>query len=217
MGNEVKITCNIFLVNSLNSQENNDQKYKEDQIYFNFSFDFQLKSIEGYQQNGFSRTFNFGLLKDISLNQKGDKAIALGLGYGYSRLINNLNIGQNLNFIVEDDSALRNRLSYHSIQFPLEFRLRTSTLKSFAFWRVYLGYRVNYNFSSKYKPFFGRKTSLEKYVNEFSHFVSLSLGFNTWNIRFETGLSPIIKLSSVSENFNSNFFISSVGLIFYLL
>ena len=213
----LKLLVTLFLVNSLNSQENNDQKYKEDQIYFNFSFDFQLKSIEGYQQNGFSRTFNFGLLKDISLNQKGDKAIALGLGYGYSRLINNLNIGQNLNFIVEDDSALRNRLSYHSIQFPLEFRLRTSTLKSFAFWRVYLGYRINYNFSSKYKPFFGRKTSLEKYVNEFSHFLSLSLGFNTWNIRFETGLSPIIKLSSVSENFNSNFFISSVGLIFYLL
>ena len=213
----LKLLVTFFLVNSLNSQENNDQKYKEDQIYFNFSFDFQLKSIEGYQQNGFSRTFNFGLLKDISLNQKGDKAIALGLGYGYSRLINNLNIGQNLNFIVEDDSALRNRLSYHSIQFPLEFRLRTSTLKSFAFWRVYLGYRINYNFSSKYKPFFGRKTSLEKYVNEFSHFLSLSLGFNTWNIRFETGLSPIIKLSSVSENFNSNFFISSVGLIFYLL
>ena len=213
----LKLLVTFFLVNSLNCQENNDQKYKEDQIYFNFSFDFQLKSIEGYQQNGFSRTFNFGLLKDISLNQKGDKAIALGLGYGYSRLINNLNIGQNLNFIVEDDSALRNRLSYHSIQFPLEFRLRTSTLKSFAFWRVYLGYRINYNFSSKYKPFFGRKTSLEKYVNKFSHYLSLSLGFNTWNIRFETGLSPIIKLSSVSENFNSNFFISSVGLIFYLL
>ena len=96
----LKLLVTFFLVNSLNSQENNDQKYKEDQIYFNFSFDFQLKSIEGYQQNGFSRTFNFGLLKDISLNQKGDKAIALGLGYGYSRLINNLNIGQNLNFIV---------------------------------------------------------------------------------------------------------------------
>ena len=92
-----------------------------------------------------------------------------------------------------------------------------STLESFAFWRVYLGYRLNYNFSSKYKPFFGRKTSLKKYVNQFSHFLSLSLGFNTWNVRFETGLSPIIKLSSASKNFDSNFFISSVGLIFYLL
>ena len=62
----LKLLVTFFLVNSLNSQENNDQKYKEDQIYFNFSFDFQLKSIEGYQQNGFSRTFNFGLLKDSS-------------------------------------------------------------------------------------------------------------------------------------------------------
>ena len=213
----LRLLVTIFLVNSLNSQQNSNQRYKEDQIYFNFNFDFQLKSIEGYQQNGFSRTFNFGLLKDISLNQKGNKAVAIGLGYGYSRLINNLDIGQNLNFIVMDDSTLRNRLSYHSIQLPLEFRVRTSTLESFAFWRVYLGYRLNYNFSSKYKPFFGRKTSLKKYVNQFSHFLSLSLGFNTWNVRFETGLSPIIKLSSASKNFDSNFFISSVGLIFYLL
>ena len=213
----LRLLITFFLVNLLNSQENSNQKYKEDQIYFNFSFDFQLKSIEGYQQNGFSRTFNFGLLKDMSLNKKGNKAIALGLGYGYSRLVNNLNLGQNLNFIVEDDSALRNRLSYHSIQFPLELRLRTSTPESFAFWRVYLGYRINYNFSSKYKPFFGRKTSLEKYVSEFSHFLSISFGFNTWNIRFETGLSPIIELSSASKSFNSNFFISSVGLVFYLL
>ena len=213
----LKLLITFFLVNLLNSQEKTNLNYKEDQIYLNFSFDFKLKTIEGYQQNGFSRTFNFGLLKDISLNQKGTKAIALGLGYGYSRLINNLNIGENFDFILEDDSALRNKLTYHSIQFPLEFRLRTSNPESFAFWRVYLGYKINYNFSSKYKPFFGRKTSLKKYVNEFSHFLSLSLGFNTWNIRFETSLSPIIKLSSASKNFNSNFFISSVGLVFYLL
>ena len=213
----LKLLITFFLVNLLNSQEKTNLNYKEDQIYLNFSFDFKLKTIEGYQQNGFSRTFNFGLLKDISLNQKGTKAIALGLGYGYSRLINNLNIGENFDFILEDDSALRNKLTYHSIQFPLEFRLRTSNHKSFAFWRVYLGYKINSNFSSKYKPFFGRKTSLKKYVNEFSHFLSLSLGFNTWNIRFETSLSPIIKLSSASKNFNSNFFISSVGLVFYLL
>ena len=79
----LKLLITFFLVNLLNSQEKTNLNYKEDQIYLNFSFDFKLKTIEGYQQNGFSRTFNFGLLKDISLNQKGDKAIALGLGYGY--------------------------------------------------------------------------------------------------------------------------------------
>ena len=67
----LRLLITLFWVNLLNSQENSNQKYKEDQIYFNFSFDFQLKSFEGYQQNGFSRTFNFGLLKDISLNRKG--------------------------------------------------------------------------------------------------------------------------------------------------
>ena len=173
--------------------------------------------MKNYQQNGFSRSFNIGLLKDISLNEKGNKAIAFGLGYGYSRLVNNLDIGENLNFIIQSDSALRNRLSYHSIQFPVELRLRTSTLESFAFWRVYLGYRLNYNFSAKYKPFFGRETELKNQVSEFSHCLSLSLGFDTWNIRFETGLSPVIKISSNSNNINNNFYVSSIGLVFYLL
>ena len=214
---KLKLLITFSLFNLLNSQENSNIKYKEDQIYLNFNFDFQLKSIEGYQQNGFSRSFNFGLLKDISLNKKGNKAVALGLGYGYSRLVNNLDIGQNLNFILDDDFALRNKLSYHTIQFPFEFRLRTSTIESFAFWRVYLGYRINYNFSPKYKPFFGRKTSLKNFVSEFTHSVSISVGFNTWNIRFETGLSPLIKISTTSNSLDSGFYISSVGLVFYLL
>ena len=209
------ITFSLF--NTLNGQENKNLKYKEDQIYFNFNFDFQLKSIEGYQQNGFSRSFNLGLLRDISINKKGNTALAFGLGYGYSRLVNNLDVGQDLNFIVDGNSALRNRLSYHTIQFPIELRIRTSTLESFAFWRVYLGYRLNYNFLTKYKPFFGRKSTLKNYVSDFSHCLSLSLGFNTWNIRFETGLSPLIQISSTSNNLNNDFYISSVGLVFYLL
>ena len=209
------ITFSLF--NTLNGQENKNLKYKEDQIYFNFNFDFQLKSIEGYQQNGFSRSFNLGLLRDISINKKGNTALAFGLGYGYSRLVNNLDVGQDLNFIVDGNSALRNRLSYHTIQFPIELRIRTSTLESFAFWRVYLGYRLNYNFLTKYKPFFGRKSTLKNYVSDFSHCLSLSLGFNTWNIRFETGLSPLIQISSTSDNLNNDFYISSVGLVFYLL
>ena len=213
----LKLLITFSLFNILNGQENKNLNYKEDQIYFNFNFDFQLKSIEDYQQNGFSRSFNIGLLKDISLNEKGNKALAFGLGYGFSRLVSNLDVGENLNFIIQSDSALRNRLSYHSIQFPVELRLRTSTLESFAFWRVYLGYRLNYNFSAKYKPFFGRETELKNQVSEFSHSLSLSLGFDTWNIRFETGLSPVIKISSNSNNINNNFYVSSIGLVFYLL
>lgn len=213
----LKLLITFSLFNILNGQENKNLSYKEDQIYFNFNFDFQLKSIENYQQNGFSRSFNIGLLKDISLNEKGNKALAFGLGYGFSRLVSNLDVGENLNFIIQSDSALRNRLSYHSIQFPVELRLRTSTLESFAFWRVYLGYRLNYNFSAKYKPFFGRETELKNQVSEFSHSLSLSLGFDTWNIRFETGLSPVIKISSNSNNINNNFYVSSIGLVFYLL
>ena len=213
----LNLLITICLFNILYSQEDSSLNYKDDQSYLNFNFDFQLKSIEGYQQNGFSRSFNLGILKDISFNEKGNKGIAFGLGYGYTRLVNNLDIGEDVNFYVDSNSALRNRLSYHSIHFPIELRLRTSTLESFAFWRVYLGYRLNYNFLTKYKPFFGRKSTLKNYVSDFSHCLSLSLGFNTWNIRFETGLSPLIKIFSTSNNLNNYFYISSVGLVFYLL
>ena len=78
----LNLLITIFLFNILYSQEDNSLNYKEDQIYLNFNFDFQLKSIEGYQQNGFSRSFNLGILKDISFNEKGNKGIAFGLGYG---------------------------------------------------------------------------------------------------------------------------------------
>ena len=213
----LRLLIAFSIVNILNGQENKNLKYKEDQIYFNFNFDFQLKSIDNYQQNGFSRSFNIGFLKDISLNKKGNKALAFGLGYGYSRLVSNLDVGENLNFIIQSDSALRNRLSYHLIQFPVELRIRTSTFESYAFWRVYLGYRLNYNFSAKYKPFFGREAELKNQVSEFSHCLSLSLGFDKWNIRFETGLSPIIKIFPNSNNIYKNFYVSSIGLVFYLL
>ena len=213
----LKLLIAFSFFNILYSQEKKKLVYKEDQIYFNFNFDFQLKSVDGYQQNGFSRSFNLGILKDISLNKKGNKAIALGFGYGYTRLVNNLDIGQDLYFNIDGDSALRNRLSFHSVQFPIELRLRTSTHENFEFWRLYFGYRLNYNFLTKYKPFFGRKTLLKNYVTEFSHHLSLSIGFNTLNIRFETGLSPIIKILTNSNKIKESFFISSVGLIFYIL
>ena len=213
----LKLLVIFSFFNILYSQEKKNLSYKEDQIYFNFNFDFKFKSIEGYQQNGFSRSFNLGLLKDISLNKKGNKAIAFGFGYGYTRLVNNLDIGQDLYFNIDGDSALRNRLSFHSIQFPIELRLRTSTHENFEFWRLYFGYRLNYNFLTKYKPFFGRETLLKNYVSEFSHHLSLSIGFNTWNIRFETGLSPIIKILTSPKKNKVNFYMSSVGLVFYIL
>ena len=213
----LKLLITFSFFNILFSQEKKNLNYKEDQIYFNFNFDFQLKSIEGYQQNGFSRSFNLGLLKDISFNKTGNKAIAFGIGYGYTRLVNNLEVAEDLCFNIDSNTSLRNRLSFHSIQFPIELRLRTSTHENFEFWRFYFGYRLNYNFSTNYKPFFGRKTLLKNYVSEFSHLLSLSVGFNTWNIRFETGLSPIIEILTNSNKIKDSFFISSVGLIFYIL
>ena len=42
----LNLLITIFLFNILYSQEDNSLNYKEDQIYLNFNFDFQLKSIE---------------------------------------------------------------------------------------------------------------------------------------------------------------------------
>ena len=53
----LKLLITFSLFNILNGQENKNLNYKEDQIYFNFNFDFQLKSIEELSTKWFFKKF----------------------------------------------------------------------------------------------------------------------------------------------------------------
>jgi hypothetical protein len=196
--------------------------YREDQFYIDLNFSLQPNDISGFKQNGFSRSVHVGMLRDYPISKMGDKAIAVGMGYGFVRLVNNINIEKTQQSYLYDvplaQRALRNVFSYHQLQLPVELRWRTSTPSEYAFWRVYLGYRLSYQFGAQYKPFFGRKFSLENQLNELQHSVGVSLGFNTWNLRLDYSLTPLLKDNiRTTNNRQLVLFPLQIGLIFYLL
>ena len=196
--------------------------YREDQFYVDLNFSLQHIEINGFKQNGFSRSVHVGMLRDYPISNLGDKAIAVGFGYGFVRLVNNINVEQSqqsyLYNVPEAQRALRNVFSYHQLQLPVELRWRTSTSSEYAFWRVYLGYRLSYQFGAQYQPFFGRKFSLDNQLNEIQHSIGISLGFNTWNLRFDYNLTPLFKDEIRTINNRAlKLFPLQLGLIFYLL
>ncbi|MGB1448580.1 MAG: outer membrane beta-barrel protein [Flavobacteriaceae bacterium] len=204
------------------AQVKDSLRYREDQFYIDLNLALQVNDINNFQQKGFSRSFHMGFLRDLPLTVKGDKALALGIGYGHVRLVNNINVEKSLAgysyTLPVAARALRNVFSYHQLQFPIELRWRTSNLKKYAFWRVYLGYRLSHQFGAKYKPFFGRKIDLNNQLNPWQHSMGIALGFNTWNLRFDYTFTPLLRqeIRSIS---GSSFKINplQVGLIFYLL
>ena len=212
----------IFWVCFASAQIKDSLNYREDQFYVDLNFSLQHIEINGFKQNGFSRSVNVGMLRDYPTSKLGDKAIAVGLGYGFVRLVNNINVEQSqqsyLYNVPEAQRALRNVFSYHQLQLPVELRWRTSSPSEYAFWRVYLGYRLSYQFGTQYQPFFGRKFSLVNQLNEIQHSIGISLGFNTWNLRFDYNLTPLFKEEiRTINNRTLKLFPLQLGLIFYLL
>lgn len=197
--------------------------YKEDQWYASLSFLLASESIDGFRFNGLSQAFSLGFIRDFPLNQESNKALGLGLGYGISNYGSNLGIlkegasGYQFNLIENTLLASKNRLISHFIEVPIEYRWRNSTASSYAFWRVYAGYLLRYNFFSRSKPFTGDSIVLEE-VRPLSHALKLSAGYNTWNIYVEYSLSPYFK-KGIQTNLSTPLKLNSikVGLIFYVL
>lgn len=216
------VLCFLLSLTKGYAQETVLNSYKEDQFYVDINFPLQFNSFENFKQNGFSRSIHFGALKDITLNKKGTHAIAVGLGYGFLRLVNNLNIrreqGQYLYSFPTNGIDLRNAFSTHQFQLPIELRWRSSTPTDYAFWRIHLGYRLSYQFSERYKPFFGSSFSLDNQLTPWQHSVSLVVGYNTWNIRFSYGLSPFLQDKiRTDQGVEPLIYPVQLGLIFYLL
>lgn len=219
-----KISLLLFLLwaSFASAQIKDSLDYREDQVYIDVNFSLQPNSISDFKQNGFSRSVHLGMLRDYPISKMGDKAIAVGMGYGFVRLVNNVNVEKSQQTYLYDipvaQRALRNVFSYHQLQLPVELRWRTSNPSEYAFWRVYLGYRLSYQFGAQYKPFFGRKFPLKNQLNELQHSVGISFGFNTWNLRFDYSLTPLLKEDIRSiNNKRLALFPLQIGLIFYLL
>ncbi|APY11201.1 hypothetical protein BWZ22_08065 [Seonamhaeicola sp. S2-3] len=222
----------IFLLsgffNCVLAQEQNikevDSLYKEDQFYAGATYNVLGKQPSDVSQSGFSLGFHLGYIKDIPINKRRNIALGLGLGYSANSFNQNIRINK-VNDVVtytllEDSDYTKNKFSSHLIEVPFEFRWRTSTPTEYSFWRIYTGFKVGYMIahSVKYKGDLGniKFTDIEDF-NDFQYGLTLSVGYNTWNLYMYYGLNPIFSEGATMNDENLDMNAVKIGLMFYFL
>ena len=119
-----------------------------------------------------------------------------------------------------DNKISDNLFKSHNLEFPLEFRWRTSTANKYNFWRVYAGIKFFYNISNKFqfKDAIGtafKYSNISNY-NKLQYGLTLSTGYDKFNVNVFYGLTPVFKNSTINgEDINTK--ILKFGLIFYFL
>jgi hypothetical protein len=205
-----------------------DSLYREDQFYFNVSFNNIQNSPSGLKQNKISSSIAFGFLRDMPINKSRTFSIAAGLGYTKNILNENLytydTSSSNNSILVyeiisSDIYYSKNKLITHSIDIPIEYRWRTSVPNTHKFWRIYTGLKLSYLFYTQSKYEDSQTSNLvtgNPDINKFQYGTYLSVGYNTVNFNIYYGLNPIFKsaeLNGKAIDMNSLNF----GFMFYIL
>ncbi|MFG6685002.1 porin family protein [Mariniflexile sp. HNIBRBA6329] len=203
-----------------------DHLYKEDQFYIGITYNLLGKKPSGLKQSGFSSGLHFGIIKDMPLNEARDVAIGVGLGVSLNSFNHNLFIKKdsdgNLSYSILDDGSgySKNKFNRQLIELPIEFRWRTSTPTEYDFWRIYAGFKLGYlvNSTTKFKGDGGsfKYHNIEDF-NKLQYGLTLSAGYNTWNLHLYYGLNPIFSKNAVLNGNDMNTNILKVGLMFYIL
>jgi hypothetical protein len=205
-----------------------DSLYREDQFYFNVSFNNIQNSPSGLKQNKISSSIGFGFLRDMPINKSRTFSIAAGLGYTKNILNENLytydtssSNNQLLAYEIlsPDIYYSKNKLTTHYIDFPIEIRWRNSTYESHKFWRIYTGFKLSYLIADKYKfenDLNATTIKKDPNLNKFQYGCYITSGWNSLNVYLYYGLNPIFKSSEVNGQTNkmSNF---NLGFQFYIL
>lgn len=203
-----------------------DDKYREDQFYVSVTYNLLGNKPDGVSQNGFSSGFHFGFIRDMPINAKRNVAIGLGLGLSTNSFNQTLQISESngsYDFtVLDDESFSKNKFTTYLLEFPIEFRWRTSTAKEFDFWRVYSGIKLGYVLynSSKYigSPNDINLSNIDDF-NTLQYGLTLSAGYSNVNFHFYYALNDIFdsnaKVNSSEENVVMNAI--KIGLIFYIL
>ena len=221
----------LFVITSSYAQENIvtkevDSLYKEDQFYAGVTYNLLAKTPSGLNQRGFSLGFHLGFIKDMPINKSRDLAIGIGLGLSANSFNQNLLIskGNSNNFtynILEDSNTYsKNKFSSYLIEVPFEFRWRTSTPTDYNFWRIYTGFKFGYVLlqTSKYQGDLGSlKYSKNDGFNSFQYGLTLSAGYNTWNIYLYYALNPLFSKEAQLNGRLLNMNAIKIGLMFYVL
>ncbi|MFK7780767.1 porin family protein [Psychroserpens sp.] len=203
-----------------------DDKYREDQFYVSVTYNLLGNKPDGVSQSGFSSGYHFGFIRDMPINKRRNLAIGVGLGissnsYNQTLLISEGN--DDFQYTVLNDSDIeysKNKFTTYLIEFPIEFRWRTSTATDYDFWRIYAGLKLGYVFynSSKFNSIEGdiRLSNIDSF-NAFQYGLTLSAGYSNISFHLYYGLNDIFnedaKINGQSIEMNS----VRIGLMFYLL
>jgi hypothetical protein len=203
-----------------------DNKYREDQFYISVTYNLLGNKPEGVSQNGFSSGFHLGFIRDIPLNKNRNVALGLGLGlstnsFNQTLLISESNAVYDYT-VLGEVSFSKNKFTTYLVEFPIEFRWRTSTAKEFDFWRIYSGIKLGYVLynSSKFRGT-ANDISLTNIsdINKFQVGLTLSAGYSNVNFYFYYAFNDMFdsnaKLVGSEENVAINAI--KIGLIFYIL
>jgi hypothetical protein len=160
-------------------------------------------------------------MKDFLLNKQGTISFALGVGYGYDYFNHNLKVEEinNATIFSEAINLNSNEFSSHNLEFPIEFRWRTSSAIKYDFWRIYTGIKFLYNLSNTFQYEENNNRFTYKNVSAYNNFqygLTFSAGYDVINIHVFYSLTPIFKNATInSQNIDTS--ILKFGLIFYIL
>jgi len=214
-----------FSQNEIESVEDIDNYYREDQFYLGVTYNLLGLRPDDVKQSGFSSGFHFGFIRDMPINKRRNKAIGLGVGlsansYNQNLLIQEGDSGVITYSVADSDTFTKNKFTSHFIEVPLEFRWRTSTSSDYEFWRIYTGVKFGYMVynAAKYKGDLGsfKYTNISDF-NKFQYGLTLSAGYNTWNLHLYYALNPIFSNEATLDSSTMDMHAIKVGLMFYIL
>lgn len=211
------ISCSLF---SQSDVKVVDSLFREDQFYLSISYNFIQKKPDNFSQYSFSTGFTGGFLRDMPISKNRHWSIALGAGYSYNNLKQNIEISTvSPNSSVSNSGIVRSRIILHYLELPLELRWRNASPSSHKFWRIHTGFKVSYlldgNLKYESEILGDGNENIKDIVNKLQYGLYLSFGFNTWNPYIYYALNPIFdknKTATVNEISSLN-----IGLKFYIL
>lgn len=198
----------------------NSDFFREDQIYMGISLVSLKSNAEEFNPRALSRHFQWGIIRDIPLVSSSEFSTGLGLGMSFERYSTNLSYSVEKGYTFSETNLDFENPLYFSIQsfeIPITLRWRNATLNDFAFWRVYGGISLQWNYKNKAK----QNSYIILNSDEFKKWgatAHLSLGYNTWNFYFAYSLNPIFNSTpSNNQDFSIQLRPIKFGLIFYIL
>lgn len=201
-----------------------DPLYREDQFYASIAYNMMQSKPQGYTPNSISLGITAGFLRDIPVNEARNHAIAIGLGYSYNNIKNNLFVSgtgdQAAYSVLPEEDFSKNKLVLHYLELPIEFRWRNSNAISHKFWRVYTGFKVSYLVGDKaqHDGIAGDiKIRNNKDLNDFVFGAYISAGWNTWNFYAYYGFTSLYKSGQLDTGENIKLNSLNLGMVFYIL